>query len=91
MAENPVRNIPSLDGLRAVSILIVILAHAEGTRGFPQWIPSLLVRHGALGVQIFFIISGFLITTLLLEERNAAGKISLRLFYARITSGNSRS
>lgn len=79
------RGIPSLDGLRALSIAIVIFSHAEGTRGFPGWIPAFNTEHGVLGVQIFFVISGFLITTLLLDERARTGDVSLRLFYARRT------
>jgi peptidoglycan/LPS O-acetylase OafA/YrhL len=79
------RSIPSLDGLRAISIGLVIVSHAVGTRGFPSFIPRVLTDHGTLGVQVFFVISGFLITTLLMEERANTGGISLRLFYARRT------
>ena len=73
--------IPGLDGLRAVSIGIVLFAHANGTRGLPG------LRHlevfGDLGVRTFFVISGFLITTLLLAEHGRTGRISLRDFYIR--------
>ncbi len=62
-----------------------MLAHAQGTPGFPTWIPSALTNHGKLGVHIFFVISGFLITTLLMEEQSKTGVISLGLFYARRT------
>ena len=79
------RAIPSLDGLRAISIALVMLAHAAGTRGFPVWIPGFVTEHGFLGVQIFFVISGFLITRLLLDEHATTGAISLGLFYARRT------
>lgn len=79
------RTIPSLDGLRAFSILLVIFAHAQGTHGFPSWIPQAVADHGSLGVQIFFVISGFLITSLLIGEQTATGSISLGLFYARRT------
>jgi peptidoglycan/LPS O-acetylase OafA/YrhL len=78
------RTIPSLDGLRAISIALVILSHARETRGFPAWIPN-FVSDGTLGVQVFFIISGFLITTLLIQEQASTGTISLGLFYARRT------
>ena len=78
------RTIPSLDGLRAISIALVILSHAQGTRGFPDWIPR-LIADGTLGVQIFFIISGFLITELLIQEQTSTGTISLSLFFARRT------
>jgi len=76
-------DIPSLDGLRAVSIILVLAGHAirfpEGrSYGFRA-----LFQHADLGVRIFFIISGFLITTLLLNERSKCGSISLRLFYIR--------
>lgn len=79
------RTIPSLDGLRAISIALVILSHAQGTQGFPTWIPRSVADHGALGVHIFFVISGFLITSLLLEEHGGTGSISLSKFYARRT------
>jgi peptidoglycan/LPS O-acetylase OafA/YrhL len=82
---NNTRNIPSLDGLRGVSILLVMLGHAGGTRGFPGWIPPFVTEHASLGVQIFFVISGYLITTLILGEERNTGKISLKLFYARRT------
>lgn len=77
------RRIPSLDGLRALSIGLVLLDHAKNTRGFPAWIPGGLVDHGQIGVHIFFVISGFLITRLLAEEIDRTGGISLGLFYAR--------
>jgi peptidoglycan/LPS O-acetylase OafA/YrhL len=64
--------IPSLDGLRAISILLVITEHV--------WrIPYI----GPLGVQIFFVISGYLITRLLQEEQERNGSISLKAFYLR--------
>jgi peptidoglycan/LPS O-acetylase OafA/YrhL len=84
-ASKSTRNIPSLDGLRGVSILLVMLGHAHGTRGFPSWIPYSVTDHAALGVQIFFVISGYLITTLILDEERKTGTISLKLFYARRT------
>jgi peptidoglycan/LPS O-acetylase OafA/YrhL len=79
------RSIPSLDGLRALSVLMVIAAHTNGslTRlipGIPFW---LYMAWGALGVQTFFVISGFLITHLLLKELHATGAISLKHFYFR--------
>ena len=74
--------IPSLDGLRAISICFVLLGHLAGTRGFPAalWF---FTRYAEFGVRIFFVISGFLITTLLLRERRGFGDISLGQFYAR--------
>ncbi len=75
--------IRSLDGLRAISILLVIVSH---TFKFPEHRPfwfRVAFLHGDLGVRIFFIISGFLITTLLLNERRQFGDVSLKLFYLR--------
>ncbi len=65
--------IPSLDGLRAVSFLIVFFSHA----GLAKLVP------GRLGVNIFFLLSGYLITTLMIREREKTGWISLKLFYLR--------
>jgi len=76
--------IPSLDGLRAVSIVLVLYGHLEGTRNFPH---LGLARFGGdlahLGVTVFFVISGFLITSLLMSERQKTGTISLKGFYLR--------
>ena len=77
------RRIPSLDGLRAVSIALVLFAHLGGTSGFPFSLESARVDMGALGVRVFFVISGFLITTLLRSELEREGTISLRGFYWR--------
>jgi peptidoglycan/LPS O-acetylase OafA/YrhL len=63
----------ALDGLRGIAILGVIFRHA-----FPY-----SVTGGGQGVELFFVLSGFLITTLLLEEQVAAGVVSLRAFYRR--------
>jgi peptidoglycan/LPS O-acetylase OafA/YrhL len=64
---------PALDGLRALSIIAVILYHAD-----IQWIPG-----GFLGVEVFFVVSGYLITALLIEERESFGRISLKMFWVR--------
>ena len=78
--------IPSLDGLRAVSIGLVLLAHLVGTRAFPLTVESSRVLAlGELGVHVFFVISGFLITRLLLDELGRTGRISLGGFYFRRT------
>lgn len=77
------RNIPSLDGLRAVSVLLVVLNHFL-ERGFaiaPYWLG--VVGNGQLGVNTFLVISGFLITRLLVKELDASATISLRRFYFR--------
>jgi peptidoglycan/LPS O-acetylase OafA/YrhL len=78
------RNIPSLDGLRAISILLVVIAHSS--ENFSRWIRLPLGTYllfGHLGVSVFFVISGFLITSLLLKEWNATGTIGLKRFYVR--------
>ena len=78
--------IPSLDGLRAVSIVLVLLAHLVGTRSSPLTLAAgNLLALGELGVHVFFVISGFLITRLLLEEIGSTGRISLTNFYFRRT------
>ncbi|HEX4347553.1 MAG TPA: acyltransferase [Vicinamibacterales bacterium] len=77
------RAIPSLDGLRGVSILLVLFAHARGTLGTPAFLSSAAFDHGVLGVRVFFVISGFLITRLIVEEIDTTGRLSLKLFYIR--------
>ena len=77
------RVIPSLDGLRGISIGLVMLAHLSGTPGAPEWLSSAALDHGVLGVRIFFVISGFLITRLVMDELGETGRLSLRLFYIR--------
>jgi len=63
---------PALDGVRGLAIAFVVAFHAFG------W-----PRGGTLGVDLFFVLSGFLITTLLLEEHQAMGRIIIRRFYGR--------
>lgn len=79
------RFLPSLDGLRALAVLLVIALHSlqrlSMTRPVSWW--WLVLGNGALGVFLFFIISGYLITTLLLRELAKTSRISLRGFYAR--------
>lgn len=65
--------VPGLDGIRALAVSTVIVFHL---------LPGTLIG-GYLGVDIFFVVSGFLITTLLLRERAATGRISLRGFWVR--------
>ncbi len=65
--------VPALDGIRAVSVLAVMVYHA----GAP-WLPG-----GFLGVDLFFVLSGFLITTLLLQEWRREGWIDLFAFWGR--------
>jgi peptidoglycan/LPS O-acetylase OafA/YrhL len=71
----------TLDGLRAISILWVIVAHFNLYKNNPT-IKSIFWG-GGLGVHIFFVLSGFLITALLLKEKMTNGYISLRAFYIR--------
>jgi len=68
---------PGLDGLRAISIIIVLLGHSLIGTWWVDYFP------GSIGVDIFFVISGFLITTLLIKEKLKEGKISLSKFYIR--------
>ena len=72
-------HLPSLDGLRAISIIVVIFFHV--LMSFKTRFSFHSVAN--LGVQFFFVISGFLITTLLIKERILKGDISLRSFYIR--------
>jgi len=65
--------IPSLDGIRAISVLIVVLGHS----GLESLIP------GGLGVTVFFFLSGYLISTLMLVENKRTGSINILKFYAR--------
>ena len=67
------RQLPGLDGLRAVAVVAVIVYHLD-----PSWLPG-----GYLGVDIFFVISGYLITSLLLSEHRSSGAVSLRRFWGR--------
>jgi peptidoglycan/LPS O-acetylase OafA/YrhL len=69
--------IPELDGLRAISILLVITWHMWDRAAFWEWL------RGGEGVRIFFVLSGYLITSLLLEEESKRGKVSLPAFYVR--------
>jgi peptidoglycan/LPS O-acetylase OafA/YrhL len=73
--------IPSLDGLRAISIFCVLLAHLSGTHLFLRC--DAFELYGNFGVRMFFVISGYLITTILLKEQQSTGTISLRQFYVR--------
>ena len=73
------RYLPGLDGLRAISVLAVIVFHHYLIGGHEAgWAPG-----GFLGVEVFFVVSGYLITSLLLSERRETGRISLRMFYFR--------
>lgn len=71
----------TLDGLRAISILWVLVAHFNRSAQLPAF--TYIFWGGTLGVHIFFVLSGFLITALLLKEKVTTGNISLRDFYIR--------
>ncbi len=71
--RRPGGRLPGLDGLRAVAILAVLAFHLD-----PRWLPG-----GFLGVDVFFVISGFLITTLLVRERARTGRVDLLGFWTR--------
>jgi peptidoglycan/LPS O-acetylase OafA/YrhL len=74
--------IPSLDGLRGLSILCVLLGHLAMSDNAPRSLAP-FIHLGNIGVRFFFVISGFLITTLLLKEWEKTGTISLKNFYLR--------
>ena len=65
--------VPALDGLRALAVIAVIVYHANH-----QWLGG-----GFLGVEVFFVISGYLITLLLIAERERSGTVSLGNFWMR--------
>jgi peptidoglycan/LPS O-acetylase OafA/YrhL len=65
--------LPGLDGMRALAVIAVMVYHANS-----DWLPG-----GFLGVEMFFVISGYLITLLLISERERTYRISLRQFWAR--------
>lgn len=77
--------IKSLDGIRAISILMVLLGHARET--MPEYITGnpffIMISNSSLGVSIFFVISGYLITRLLIKERVNTGAVDIKDFYMR--------
>ena len=80
--------IPELDGIRAIAIWMVLLVHIitgfpnpQGALGFLPWPVQVAIGHGWLGVDLFFMLSGFLITGILLDTRERPHY--LRNFYAR--------
>jgi peptidoglycan/LPS O-acetylase OafA/YrhL len=70
--------------MRAASIALVLIAHVVTTQGFP-FQAGALSHVGNIGVRVFFLISGFLITSLLLRELERDGRISIAQFYLRRT------
>ena len=86
------KKLPSLNGLRAISIFLVLFDHLQIKYYiFSETLPKyfLPIRYfledGHLGVNVFFVISGFLITTLLLKEEQKNKTVSLKKFYIRRT------
>ncbi len=81
--------LPGINGLRGIAAMLVVLNHVtKGLYRFqiviPRWMDLLFDRHQAIdAVNIFFVISGFLITYLLLKEKEAYGSISIKKFYQR--------
>lgn len=73
MQPKELKHAPSLDGIRGVAIIVVLIFHLGWA-----WLPG-----GFLGVDVFFVLSGFLATTLLLEENSKYGTISLKRYFAR--------
>jgi peptidoglycan/LPS O-acetylase OafA/YrhL len=77
------RDLPSLDGLRALSIAFVLVGHAS--HDLPGVVETLLARLAHFGVCVFFVISGYLITTLLWRDIQKRGEVQLTRFYLRRT------
>lgn len=78
--------IQELTGLRCIAVMMVVITHAEHmtSGGYTGYLaPLRALANGDLGVVIFFVLSGFLITGLLQAEWRARGTISLRMFYTR--------
>src|SRR5688500_8977594 len=74
------RHFGSLDGVRCFSILAVVWHHTDHS-----WVGAAWAGRGFLGVDMFFVLSGFLIVTLILREKDRTGTISLKDFYVRRT------
>jgi peptidoglycan/LPS O-acetylase OafA/YrhL len=80
MTARPLGHRPALDGVRAVAVSLVVLGHVDDILlpGGRDPLPG-----GFLGVDVFFVLSGFLITRLLLDERTGTGRVALGRFYQR--------
>ena len=72
-AVSRVPYLPGLDGMRALAVVAVMVYHANNA-----WLPG-----GFIGVEVFFVISGYLITLLLIGEHERTGRIGLREFWTR--------
>jgi peptidoglycan/LPS O-acetylase OafA/YrhL len=73
---------PALDGVRGIAVLVLLLFHVLGP---PVWsiAPLAALQGGFLGVDVFFVLSGFLITTILAQEHQTRGTIDLKAFWIR--------
>ena len=69
---------PEIDGLRAIAVISVIFYHSEF-----YLFQNKFLSGGFLGVDIFFVISGYLITSIILNEKKISGSFSLKNFYVR--------
>lgn len=85
LEKTPSNRFPSLDGWRAVGILLVMFSHVWAADNYDQtrFYFHHLASQGDLGVRIFFVLSGFLISYLLLVEYERTGAVSLKDFYIR--------
>lgn len=83
--DTTLTRLPSLDGWRAVSIILVLGSHTALTAGFPAHLekPFHHLFDGHLGVRFFFVVSGLLITWLMLGEERKTQQVNLKNFYAR--------
>jgi hypothetical protein len=80
MSFAPSERIPTLDGWRGIAILLVLAEHAAASS---RWSGAWWAHLGSTGVDIFFVLSGYLITMRLLQECDASGRIYLNNFYRR--------
>ncbi|MEP3481528.1 MAG: acyltransferase [Fuerstiella sp.] len=83
MTKESTSRIPSLDGLRAISVVMVLAAHSALTVDFPEPLVPFFRIGGQIGVRVFFVLSGFLITSLLIREQAKSSSVSLTGFYLR--------
>ena len=78
---------PNINGLRFIAALLVIIHHTEQIKDIlglsNYWSTPIIRSIGGLGVLLFFVLSGFLITFLLLDEESTTGTISIKKFYIR--------
>ena len=75
MTTPPAPRYAGLDGLRAIAVLLVVVYHL-----FPAW----FLHSGFVGVDVFFVISGFVITGMLTRQLQASGRISFAQFYTGV-------